>query len=154
MLPSLTSLHTCSMEHSAYSEHMLSPHHMANRGNVFSCQAQLLLGMTWRQTEGGHERSKSVFPSVSLNLIYVTASPASYRHCGWFFRPVAVSFCRPELHFLLEEYCFFFFCKPCVLCTKRTQPHTIWRVFEAHCDMVVSEYSLLFQYLETKRDSF
>lgn len=42
---------------------------------------------------------KPAFPSLSLNLIYVTAFPAKYRHRGWFSRPVAAeSLCTPELH--------------------------------------------------------
>lgn len=96
----------------AHSEHMLSfttlPCTWITEASamLFPVMLSCSLEVIRRESEGGHESpgsSKSSFPSVSLNLIYVTAFPAKYRHCGCFSRPVEVSYCVPEQHF-------FFFC--------------------------------------------
>lgn len=72
---------------------------------------------------------------------------------GCFFRPVAVSFHRPGLHFFAK----LFFCKPCILCTKHTHNHTlsgeclrhivIWKCLNTAC------FSSIWRQKETQSSS-
>lgn len=62
-------------------------------------------------------------PSFPLNLIYVTVSPAKYRHCGCFLRLVCSILPQARAAFLADF--FFVSMKPYVLCTKHTVNHTL-----------------------------
>lgn len=130
-------------------------------GHALSVVACLALSCSleriWKQTEGGRESpgsSKSTFPNAPLNLVYVTASSAKYRHCGSFFKPVAIFFLKPELHFSFFKNCFagrilFFFSVNPVFSLQRK--HTLF----GKCFWNTLWYgSLLFQCLDTKPDSF
>lgn len=92
-----------------------------------------------------------VFPSASLNLIYVTAFLPNIDAVAGSFGSSILSQARSAFFLLLEEY--YFFPVTLVFSYKTHIPHTHWQVFETHCDMEVCKYHYLFQYPKTKTDS-